>query len=101
MTQLGLNIVTMGASSDNADAKVQFQSEPAGTSVEVGTVINLTMSMTRAANFGKDAAICEMEHQQAAPLRLCKEEKRGMLSKASPFLIEQGKIPQNQTLEKW
>ena len=58
-------------------------------------------SMTRAANFGKDAAICEMEHQQAAPLRLCKEEKRGMLSKASPFLIEQGKISQNQTLEKW
>ena len=35
LTQLGLNIVTMGASSDNADAKVQFQSEPAGTSVEV------------------------------------------------------------------
>ena len=45
LTQLGLNIVTMGASSDNADAKVQFQSEPAGTSVEVGTVINLTMSI--------------------------------------------------------
>lgn len=45
LTQLGLNIVTMGASSDNADAKVQFQSEPAGTSVEVGTVINLMMSI--------------------------------------------------------
>lgn len=45
LTQLGLNIVTMGVSSDNADAKVQFQSEPAGTSVEVGTVINLTMSI--------------------------------------------------------
>ena len=43
LTQLGLNIVTMGASSDNADAKVQFQSEPAGTSVEVGTVINLSL----------------------------------------------------------
>lgn len=45
LTQLGLNIVTLGASSENADAKVQFQSEDAGTSVEVGTVISLTLSI--------------------------------------------------------
>ncbi len=46
LTQLGLNIVTLGASSEDANAKVQFQSEEAGTSVEIGTVISLTMSIT-------------------------------------------------------
>lgn len=45
LTQLGLNIVTLGASSEDATAKVQFQSEEAGTSVEIGTVISLTMSV--------------------------------------------------------
>lgn len=45
LTERGLNIVTMGASAQNADAKVQFQSETAGTMVEIGSVINLTMTI--------------------------------------------------------
>ncbi len=45
LQQAGLNIVTIGASADNAEAKVQFQSEPEGQLVEVGTVISLTMTI--------------------------------------------------------
>ena len=41
----GLNIVTIGASAENAEARVQFQSEQAGTSVEKGTVVSLTMTI--------------------------------------------------------
>ncbi len=42
----GLNIVTIGASADNAEARVQFQSEQAGAQVETGTVISLTMTIS-------------------------------------------------------
>ncbi len=45
LQQAGLNIVTIGASAENANAKVQFQSEPADTMVERGTVISLTMTI--------------------------------------------------------
>jgi beta-lactam-binding protein with PASTA domain len=45
LTACGLNIVTMGASSENSEAKVQFQSEVAGSSVEVGTVVSLTLTI--------------------------------------------------------
>lgn len=45
LQQAGLNIVTIGASAENTDAKVQFQSEPAGTHVELGTVISVTMTI--------------------------------------------------------
>ena len=45
LEQAGLNIVTIGASAENIDAKVQFQSESAGSLVEVGTVISLTMTI--------------------------------------------------------
>lgn len=41
----GLNIVTIGASAENANARVQFQSEPEGSFVEMGTVISLTMTI--------------------------------------------------------
>ncbi len=41
----GLNVVTIGVSAENSEAKVQFQSDPAGTSVEKGTVISLTMTI--------------------------------------------------------
>ncbi|MGN0631139.1 MAG: penicillin-binding transpeptidase domain-containing protein [Ruminococcus sp.] len=41
----GLNVVTIGASAENANAKVQFQSEQQGTQVEKGTVVTLTMSI--------------------------------------------------------
>lgn len=40
----GLNVVTIGASAESSDAIVQFQSEQAGSSVEKGTVITLTMT---------------------------------------------------------
>lgn len=43
LTANGLNIVTLGASSQNSAAKVQFQSEPAGSTVDIGTVVSLTM----------------------------------------------------------
>jgi stage V sporulation protein D (sporulation-specific penicillin-binding protein) len=45
LQQAGLNIVTIGASAENTNAKVQFQSETAGTLVEVGTVVSLTMAI--------------------------------------------------------
>lgn len=45
LQQAGLNIVTIGASAENAEARVQFQSEPEGARVEVGTVISLTMTI--------------------------------------------------------
>ncbi len=60
LTQLGLNIVTLGASSEDADAKVQFQSEEAGTSVEIGTVISLTMSVAEQ----RDEAQSEAEQSE-------------------------------------
>lgn len=42
----GLNIVTIGASADNPNARVQFQSEQVGAQVEMGTVISLTMTIS-------------------------------------------------------
>ncbi len=42
----GLNIVTIGASADNPNARVQFQSEQTGAQVEMGTVISLTMTIS-------------------------------------------------------
>ncbi|MDD7294332.1 MAG: PASTA domain-containing protein, partial [Oscillospiraceae bacterium] len=60
LTQLGLNIVTLGASSEDATAKVQFQSEEAGTSVEIGTVISLTMSVAEQ----RDEAQSEAEQSE-------------------------------------
>ncbi len=41
----GLNIVTIGVSAENANARVQFQSEQAGSFVEKGTVVTLTMTI--------------------------------------------------------
>lgn len=41
----GLNVVTIGASAENINAKVQFQSEQSGSQVEKGTVVTLTMSI--------------------------------------------------------
>ncbi|MBO5226894.1 MAG: PASTA domain-containing protein [Ruminococcus sp.] len=46
LRQAGLNIVTIGVSADNAEARVQFQSEHEGTKVEVGTVVSLTMTIS-------------------------------------------------------
>jgi len=43
LREAGLNLVTIGASAENSGAIVQFQSEQAGSSVEKGTVITLTM----------------------------------------------------------
>ncbi|MBQ8687972.1 MAG: PASTA domain-containing protein [Ruminococcus sp.] len=45
LQQAGLNIVTIGASAENAEAKVQFQSEPEGALVERGTVVSVTMTI--------------------------------------------------------
>ncbi len=42
LTNLGLNYVAAGASADRTDVLVQVQSVEAGTSVEIGTVIELT-----------------------------------------------------------
>lgn len=41
----GLNIVTIGASAENPDARVQFQSEQEGARIEKGTVVTLTMAI--------------------------------------------------------
>lgn len=41
----GLNVVTIGVSAENSEARVQFQSDPEGARVERGTVISLTMTI--------------------------------------------------------
>ena len=41
----GLNVVTIGVSAENPEARVQFQSDPAGARVEKGTTISLTMTV--------------------------------------------------------
>ncbi len=45
LEEAGLNVVTIGATAENANATVQFQSEQAGSFVEKGTVISLTMTI--------------------------------------------------------
>ena len=45
LTNMGLNFIAGGASTDSSSAVVQSQSEPAGSKVPVGTVIELTFGV--------------------------------------------------------